>query len=328
MGSPALEAFAAEVGPRDPVTCVGGRTAWEVGGAVDPSAREVRAPAGVVRHEPAEMIVRVRAGTTLAELSAVLAEGGQRVTLEAEHPEHATVGGLLSVGRAGPRRLAWGPPRDSVLEVVAVGSDGELFKAGAPLVKNVTGFDLCRLLVGSLGTLAFLAEVVLRTKPLAELEGWWVGEGADPFELLGALFRPVALLWDGQRTWVGLEGLEADVAAQAEHLVDLGFASAPGPPTLPGPGRSSWAPSRLPNLPRHYPSGGWLAQVGVGLVHSTVPEGLADPEGPTLPPGHTRASAEAARRRAAGLEEELKRRFDPEGRLNPGRVPPGREGSR
>ena len=76
-------------------------------------------------------------------------------------------------------------------------SRGELIRAGAPLVKNVTGFDLCRLLVGSLGTLAVLAEVVLRCRPRPETEQWWVGEPEDPFALEASLHQPLSVLWDG-----------------------------------------------------------------------------------------------------------------------------------
>ncbi len=127
------------------------------------------------------MIVRVRAGTTLEELRAAVHAGGQDVALDADDPARATVGGILAVGRSGYRRLGLGPVRDAVLEVTAVSARGELIRSGAPLVKNVTGFDLCRLLVGSLGTLALLGEVVLRCRPRVEMEAWWVADGRRPF---------------------------------------------------------------------------------------------------------------------------------------------------
>ena len=192
-----LAALAAEVGPPDagPVVAVGGRTQWHVGaapggsGAVDGSApsdgsgpvdgggpasgsstpgggapvREVRAPAGVVTVEAADMTVRVGAGTTVADLDGALAEVDQTVALPCW--PGATVGGVLAVGHSGLRRLGWGPVRDTLLEVRYVSAEGTVVKAGGPTVKNVSGFDLCRLLVGSLGTLGVLAEVVLRTRP-------------------------------------------------------------------------------------------------------------------------------------------------------------------
>ena len=89
-----LAAFAAEVGADDPVTVVGGRTQWDVGGAVAPSVRQVRAPAGIVEYEPAEMTVRCGAGTTVADVDAALAEHGQLVALP-DWPG-ATVGGRMA----------------------------------------------------------------------------------------------------------------------------------------------------------------------------------------------------------------------------------------
>ena len=306
-----LDGFAAAVGPCGPVTCVGGRTQWEVGGPVDAHAREVSAPAGVVAHEPGEMIVRVRAGTTVAELAEATAVGGQFVALEADEPGRATVGGVLACGRSGLRRLGWGPLRDAVLEVTAVDSTGTLIRAGAPLVKNVTGFDLCRLMVGSVGTLGFLAEVVLRCRPRPEVERWWQAEDADPFALFAGLYRPLAVLWDGTRTWVGLAGYRADVEDQAAAVLDRRFTPVEGPPAPPGTARRSLAPAALRTVPAATGGNGrWLAEVGVGVVHC---DGEAADRLPTPP-----VTAEVA-----DLHRRVKDRFDPEGRLNPGRSPLG-----
>ena len=213
MGVRALEKFATEVGGADtgPVTCVGGRSQWDVGGPCLPSVREVRAPSGVTEYEPAEMIVRCRAGTPVAELDAVLAAAGQMVTLDPACPEVATVGGVLAVGHSGLRRLRFGPVRDVLLEAHFVTADGSLIKAGGPVVKNVTGFDLCRMLVGSLGTIGFLAEVVLRCQPRPQVSAWYRAEGADPFEIRSRLFRPSSILTDGASTWVLLEGRAPDI---------------------------------------------------------------------------------------------------------------------
>src|SRR3954471_9116054 len=165
-----LDVFAKEVGDHGPVTCVGGRTQWDVGGAVSTDVREVHAPSGVVTFDPAEMTVRVRAGTTVAELADALAGGGQMVPLDPVDPTKATVGGVLAVGESGLRRLRYGPVRDTLLEARFVNATGKVVKAGGPVVKNVTGFDLCRVLVGSVGTLGFLVEVVLRAQPLPSVQ--------------------------------------------------------------------------------------------------------------------------------------------------------------
>ncbi len=305
-----LKDFAAEVGPAasGPVRVVGGRTQWEVGGTPTPGIRELPAPAGVVAHEPAEMIVRVRAGTSLDEVRAAVRSGGQDVSLDAADPSRATVGGILAVGHSGYRRLGLGPVRDAVLEITAVSARGQLIRSGAPLVKNVTGFDLCRLLVGSLGTLALLGEVVLRCRPLPELETWWVADDADPFTLADILYRPLALLWDGTRTWVGLAGYQADVRGQAQAVLGPSFVPVDAPPTRPGAVRRSRPPGALRSLPKELGAGGgWLAEVGVGVVHCT-PE-VSARMAPVPEPASTLVE----------LHRALKERFDPDSRLNPGR---------
>lgn len=307
--STALVDFAGEIGESGPVRVAGGRTQWDVGGAAPAGVREVRPPVGQVAHEPAEMVARVTAGTTLEELRAVLAEGGQDVALEADDPVRATVGGILAVGRSGYRRLGRGPVRDAVLEITAVGAAGQVIRSGAPLVKNVTGFDLCRLLVGSLGTLALLGEVVLRCYPKPETEVWWRGDGADPFAVSAALYRPLSVLWDGTSTWVGLAGYADAVETQAETVLGGAFVRVDGPPLKPGSDRLSRPPGTLRRLPGETgPTGDWLAEVGVGVVHCTA--AVARRVGPRPLPAAPVADLHAA----------LKERFDPAGRLNPGRA--------
>jgi glycolate oxidase FAD binding subunit len=288
-----LTAFANEVGTDGPVAAVGGRTQWDVGGAVDAGAREVRAPAGIVSHQPEEMIVRVGAGTLVADLDAAVAERGQAVALP-DWPG-ATVGGVLAVGRSGIRRLGWGPLRDTLLEARYVSAEGRLVKAGGPVVKNVTGFDLCRLLVGSLGTIALVAEVVLRVRPRPAVSRWLRGE-ADPFALRRRLHRPSAILWDGTIPWLLLEGHPTDVDAQAA-AAGAAFSEVEGPPSLPTAGRESLRPSALPAL-----TGSFVAEVGVGVVHRAHAVERPEPDPSTV-----------------ALHQRIKALFDPTGRLNPGR---------
>lgn len=289
MSGPIAE-FATEVGSSGPVVAVGARTQWHVGGEADPAAREVRAPAGVVEYEPAEMTVRLGAGTAVCELDDALAAHGQMCPLDPRDPA-ATVGGTLAVGHSGIRRLRYGHIRDLVLQVRYVAHDGTVVTAGGPTVKNVSGYDLVRLMVGALGTLGFLAEVTLRCLPLPEASRWLTGD-TDPFEVVGRLYRPSSVLWDGASTWVLLEGARDDVDAESGRS---GLEECDGPPALPRGGRESLRPGALRTL-----SGDFVAEVGVGVVHRPHPVD-ADP---------------VANR---GLNEELKRRFDPSGRLNPGR---------
>ena len=177
-------------------------------------------------------------------------------------------------------------------------------------MKNVTGFDLCRLLVGSLGTLGLLAEVVLRCHPVPGLPPWFVaGEGADPFDLHRRLFRPSSILWDGRAVWVLLEGHPADVADQAAQVLGAAFAEAPGPPEVPAGGRRSLPPGRLPGLPRERVAG--RDRRGDGAHRRRRDRAPRRRRG-------RRAWRRAPPRRCA-LQAALKARFDPTGRLNPGR---------
>jgi glycolate oxidase FAD binding subunit len=283
-----LSDLATAVGPAGPVTITGRGSR---GGPV-PGATVVRAPSGIEWIAPDEMTVSCGAGTPVAELDAALGERGQFVAL----PPGGTVGGALAVGQSSIRRLGYGPVRDMLLQARVVTADGAVAKAGGPTVKNVSGFDLCRLLVGSQGTLAFIGDVILRTRPRPEVSRWFAGE-ADPFALLAALYRPTAILWDGTTTWVGLDGHPDDVAAQAALA---GLPEVEGPPALPTGGRASLPPGELPGL-----TGRFVAEIGVGIVHLDAPAPVV-----TVDP----AAAEVHRR--------LKALFDPTGRLNPGRSVP------
>ena len=287
----AVERFAAEVGAFDPVTVTGLGTRSGHSPST-PGVRSVTAPAGIGWIQPAEMTVRCGAATPVDALDAALAERGQCVAL----PAGGTVGGALAVGRSGLKQLGWGPVRDILLQARYVSASGEVVKAGGPTVKNVSGFDVCRLLVGSLGTLGFLGDVILRTRPRAEHEQWYSTD-RDPWAVLGDLYRPTAVLWDGATTWTLLEGDQDDADEQA---ASAGLTPVTGPPELPAAHRWSLPARELVRLRDEEP-GTFVAEIGVGIVHHTHP-------GPV----------EAADEAVLALTRRIKNEFDPTGRLNPG----------
>lgn len=281
-----LTEFAEEIGAAGPVTIAGLSTR---GGPVD-DVRPVMAPGGIVRFTPDEMTIQCGAGTPMEELVGELAASGQTVAI----PPSGTVGGALATGRSSIRRLGYGPVRDSLLQARYVGAAGDVIKAGGPTVKNVSGFDLCRLLVGSRGTLGFLGEVILRTRPVAAYEQWFTSD-ADPDALLRDLYRPISILWDGTRSWVLLAGHPADVDAQA---VATGLVAGDPPATLPTGGRWSIPPAEVRSL---VGSGRFVAEVGIGVVHHEDPPPVRHVDSVVIE-----------------LHRRVKARFDPTGRLNPG----------
>jgi len=309
------------------VAPVGGRTQWGAGGPPPAGAAEVRAPAGVVAYEPADMTVTVGAGTTVAELDALLAAHGQEVPLDPQAPD-ATVGGVLACGLSGLRRLRHGPVRDHLLEVRLVTGDGAEVTGGGPTVKNVTGYDIPRLFVGSFGTLGVCTRVTLRCRPRPRASRWVI---AAPGMVC---HRPAAWLWDGGREMVLLEGSTTDVDAQAGACATLG--AAPALPAGAHRGRISVAPGRVravgAALDAAIGRGAWCAELGVGTVHvaGAAPEVLAraravahdhggwmlrEAGGDPADDGFGRPLPNRA------LMRRIKDAFDPDHRCNPGRLP-------
>jgi FAD/FMN-containing dehydrogenase len=286
-----LNEFAEEIGVIGEVTIAGMSTR---GGPV-PQVRTVMAPRGVEWVKAEEMTVCCGAGTSMAELDAALDQVGQYVAI----PPSGTVGGALALGRSGIRRLGHGPIRDCVLQMRYVSAAGEIIKIGGPTVKNVTGFDLSRLMVGSFGTLGFFGELILRTQPRAPFEQWYCRPG-EPWDLLRSLYRPVSLLWDGLNCIVLLEGDPRDVTAEAEAH---GLTSC-DPPDLTDHGyRWSVPPSQITQSLASIGAepGSFWAEIGVGILHLTNP-----------------APAVTVSPEIFALNQRIKDNLDPTGRLNPG----------
>jgi glycolate oxidase FAD binding subunit len=165
---------------------------------------EVAAHSGIIDYDPAELVITLRAGCRLREVEALLAEHRQMFSFEAPHfgPE-ATIGGMVASGLAGPRRGFAGGIRDFVLGVKMLDGRGEVMQFGGRVIKNVAGFDLSRVLVGSLGTLGVILEVSIRVVPMfateitlafehssADAHIRWVNElGSQPFPLTASAWH-------------------------------------------------------------------------------------------------------------------------------------------
>ena len=178
-----------------------------------------RALSGIPLYAPKELVMSAQAGTTVAEIEAMLAESGQH--LIAEPPDYAallsasngnsdpaaqTIGGIVATNLSGPRRIAWGAMRDHVLGLRAIDGTGAILRSGGRVLKNVTGLDLCKLLTGSHGTLGIITEVTLKVLPAPEATGSVVLHGltanaaiavlaaalGSPYSVTGAAFLPEA----------------------------------------------------------------------------------------------------------------------------------------
>ncbi|MFM9843270.1 MAG: glycolate oxidase subunit GlcE [Dongiaceae bacterium] len=172
-----VEAVRGAVADQQPLEIVGRGTKRNLGRPIQAGATlDLSSLSGIVSYEPAELILTCLAGTPLAEIEAALTAKNQQLAFEpgdwgplyGAPAGQGTIGGVLACNLSGPRRLKAGAARDHFLGVSAVSGRGEIFKAGGKVVKNVTGYDLPKLLCGSYGTLAVMAEVTLKVLPAPE----------------------------------------------------------------------------------------------------------------------------------------------------------------
>ncbi|MBX9885700.1 MAG: FAD-binding protein [Novosphingobium sp.] len=143
----------------------GGGTKAGFGAPREAEAVSLAGMTGVVDYDPAELVLTVRAGTLLSEVQALVAGEGQMLAFEPWGDPGATIGGTVAAGVAGSRRVTAGSARDHLLGLTAVSGRGEVFVAGAKVVKNVTGYDLPKLLAGSWGRLGAMTELTLKVLP-------------------------------------------------------------------------------------------------------------------------------------------------------------------
>jgi len=212
---------------------------------------DLSALSGVTLYEHDELVLSAKAGTPLAEINALIAERGQELAFEpinygrllGSAAAGGTIGGALAANLSGPRRIKAGAARDHFLGVSAVSGRGETFKSGGRVVKNVTGYDLCKLIAGSWGTLAAMTDVTIKVLPKAETEATLLVLGLDdaaamkamaaamgsPCDVSGAAHIPAdlvvrisdALPVGRSVTALRLEGVAPSVAYHRESLEAL-----------------------------------------------------------------------------------------------------------
>ena len=180
-------------------------------------------------HEPADMVASAEAGMTLASLQSTLARNGQFLPLEVPLPAVATVGGALAANSSGPSRLAYGTARDWLIGIVVALADGTVTKSGGRVVKNVTGYDLNKLYIGSLGTLGVILEATIKVAPMPQDKRTLIGAYSslgDAMQAAEELFQssanPHALLVVDRRTLERLPG--CGVSGRGEAAVMVLFA--------------------------------------------------------------------------------------------------------
>lgn len=203
----------------------GGRSKDWYGQTPRGAAFDTRAYRGIIAYEPTELVITARCGTSLAEIEAALAEQNQMLAFEPPHcGPGATVGGMVASGFSGPRRQAVGALRDFVLGVVLMDGRGEVLHFGGQVMKNVAGYDVSRLLAGSLGTLGLILEVSLKVlpRPFAESSIRLALNEADAIRRLnewGGQPLPIsASAWQDGALSIRLSGAQAAVQAAQKKI--------------------------------------------------------------------------------------------------------------
>lgn len=310
-----------------------------------------RAFAGIVSYEPPELVLTARCGATLLAVEAALESHGQMLAFEPPHfGSGATLGGCIAAGLAGPRRAASGPlsgaTRDHVLGVKLLDGRGEVLSFGGTVMKNVAGYDVSRLLVGSLGTLGVLLEVSLKVVPKPPVEAtlrFECAAAAALAQFTAAAGKPwpiSASLWHDGLAHVRLSGAHAAVKAAAALLG--------GEPLAPAAAAALWLNVRehtLPFFAARAPL--WRISLPASAAPLELPGGQLVEWGGALRWLVSEAHETTIRARAAALDghatlfrggrpgtpaftapapvlariqARLKAEFDPAGIFNPGRI--------
>ena len=195
------------------------------GETIEGEVLDLRGHTGIVEYEPSELVITARCGTPVAEVEDTLAAQGQFLPFEPPaFGGRPTLGGAIAAGLSGPRRMQVGAARDFVLGARLLTADGHELRFGGSVMKNVAGFDVARLLCGSLGILGVITEVSLKVLPRPRCERTVQvrlpqGEALDVFNRSGSLPLPIsAAAWVDGVAWIRLSGAEPAVAAGLDRL--------------------------------------------------------------------------------------------------------------
>lgn len=340
-----------------PLTIRGGGSKRFYGNAPPSAATELDMSlyTGIIDYHPTELVITARAGTPLSEIDAALACRGQMLAFEPPHyAPCATVGGCVAAGIAGPRRASAGGVRDHVLGVRMLDAQGRVLRFGGDVIKNVAGYDVTRLMAGSLGILGLLLEVSLKVVPRPAQERTLVFSFNESQALVqmnrwAGLPLPIsASAWtpdDGGRLTLRLSGSAPALAAARQTLG--------GEPMACGEASAWWQAWRDQRLVFFAQTPLWRISVppatpALGLGPSLIEWGgaqrwLAGPHEPQALRASVKAhgghvtlfrAASAAQAHDAGvfsplpaglaaIHHRLKNEFDPSGVFNPGRMYPG-----
>jgi glycolate oxidase FAD binding subunit len=354
----------------------GGDTKAFYGGGPRGEPLDMGALSGISSYEPTELVVTARAGTPLAELEAVLAEKNQCLAFEPPRfalggndtgtaprggndtgtaPRGGTVGGMVAAGLSGPSRAAVGAVRDHVLGLTLLNGKCEVLSFGGQVMKNVAGYDVSRVLAGSMGVLGAICEVSLKVlpRPAATATLRFEMDQARVFRQFNEWAgRPLPL--HASAWWQGLLVLRLSGAAAAVHAATQTLGGEPVPPELAAAfwdglrdqhdeyfvnaraaldsGATLWRLSLPPTAPPLALDGDCLVEWGgaqrwlcARLPAETVRDAAAAAGGhATLFMGHDRSAGEFAPLKSPldRIHRELKRAFDPDGVFNPGRLYP------
>lgn len=221
---------------RQTLVAIGGSTKASWGGQVlAPHLKIDTKMLNGVEHSKEDQTVIVGTGKNFHELQQELSKSGQRISLDPSDIENrATVGGIVATADCGPLRFRFGSPRELILGARVAFADGTLAHSGGKVIKNVAGYDLAKLMVGSFGTLGVIGEVVFRLHPLPERR-ITLSVGVDPdqatqltIQILASVIEPNALEYGAGNLVALIEGTESGASAQAEKLVSLIGSEVPG----------------------------------------------------------------------------------------------------